>query len=350
MSGRSVHSAERRPDDQRRPLRPHAGLQGQHESAQRHRGDPRSSARPRPSTLSFDLVGLRATRVTVAGVAHAGLPAERPQAPGHAAARRSPPGDGFTITVAYAGAPRPRRSRWGTIGWEELEDGALVASQPTGAPTWFPCNDVPSDKATYRLSFTTDSAYTVVASGRRDGAHHARRQDRRGPSSRTCRRRRTSMTVHVGRYVEETAQRSGGSAGRLFYPAAARRPGARRLRRSAPHDRRLRAPFGPYPLERVHRRRHRRRPRDPARGAGHRRLRRESHRRHPAGSSGSSRTSSPTSGSATASASRSGRTSGSTRVSRATRSGCGRSTPAARPRTRRRSPTTRDSRRCRRIS
>ena len=59
------------------------------------------------------------------------------------------PGEPFSIEVMYAGAPAPRRSRWGTIGWEELEDGALVAAQPTGAPTWFPCNDRPDDRARY---------------------------------------------------------------------------------------------------------------------------------------------------------------------------------------------------------
>ncbi|MBP0656613.1 M1 family peptidase, partial [Mycobacterium tuberculosis] len=63
-------------------------------------------------------------------------------------------GQELTVTVEYSGAPSPRRTRWGLLGWEELEDGVLVASQPTGAPTWFPCNDIPSDKATYRLQFT----------------------------------------------------------------------------------------------------------------------------------------------------------------------------------------------------
>ena len=41
----------------------------------------------------------------------------------------------FQITVHYDGNPRPVRSAWGTIGWEELSNGALVASQPCGAPS-----------------------------------------------------------------------------------------------------------------------------------------------------------------------------------------------------------------------
>ena len=41
----------------------------------------------------------------------------------------------------------------------------IVAGQPNGAPSWFPCNDRPDDKATYRITVTTDSAYHVVANG-----------------------------------------------------------------------------------------------------------------------------------------------------------------------------------------
>ncbi|GIF47121.1 peptidase M1-like protein [Asanoa ferruginea] len=71
----------------------------------------------------------------------------------------------FTVTVRYGGVPRPIPSRWGDLGWERIDDGALVASQPTGAPSWFPCNDHPADKATYRIALTTKSRLTVVANG-----------------------------------------------------------------------------------------------------------------------------------------------------------------------------------------
>jgi aminopeptidase N len=74
-------------------------------------------------------------------------------------------GTGLTVTVRYAGTPRPIRSHWGDLGWEELTDGAMVASQPIGAPSWYPCNDRPSDKATYRFTIPTNARYTVVANG-----------------------------------------------------------------------------------------------------------------------------------------------------------------------------------------
>ncbi|WP_290057560.1 M1 family metallopeptidase [Amycolatopsis solani] len=74
-------------------------------------------------------------------------------------------GAAFTVEVHYVGNPRPVRSRWGDVGWDELTDGALVASQPVGAPSWFPCNDHPSDKASYRVSVTTASPYLVAVTG-----------------------------------------------------------------------------------------------------------------------------------------------------------------------------------------
>lgn len=76
------------------------------------------------------------------------------------------PGAAFTVEVHWSGNPKPVNSPWGGLGWEELGDGALVASQPIGAPSWYPCNDRPADKASYLLSVTTPSAYSVITGGR----------------------------------------------------------------------------------------------------------------------------------------------------------------------------------------
>lgn len=78
---------------------------------------------------------------------------------------RIEPGTAFELTIDYAGAPVPRPSQWGPVGWEELEDGVLVAAQPTGAPSWYPCNDDVADKATYSIRIATEQAYTVVCNG-----------------------------------------------------------------------------------------------------------------------------------------------------------------------------------------
>lgn len=75
----------------------------------------------------------------------------------------------LTLTVATKGAPRPMRGPDGLAGWEELEDGVIVAGQPHGAPSWFPCNDRAADKARYRFTITCDAAYVVIANGRLTG-------------------------------------------------------------------------------------------------------------------------------------------------------------------------------------
>ncbi len=75
-------------------------------------------------------------------------------------------GAAFTVTVAAKGSPRPMRGPDGLAGWEELEDGVIVASQPHGAPSWFACNDRASDKAAYRLTIACDPDYLVWANGR----------------------------------------------------------------------------------------------------------------------------------------------------------------------------------------
>jgi aminopeptidase N len=115
------------------------------------------------SAFSLDLGAFRVGRVLVDGkparyTHRAGKLRVRPVRALAAGAR-------FTVEVRYVGTPRPVRSRWGDLGWEQLDDGAIVASQPIGAPSWFPCNDHPADKASYRISVTTPSPYTVVANG-----------------------------------------------------------------------------------------------------------------------------------------------------------------------------------------
>jgi aminopeptidase len=80
-------------------------------------------------------------------------------------AQKVPAGGVLSVVVQYVGTPTPVRGPWGEVGWEELTEGALVASQPNGAASWFPSDDHPSSKASYRISITTDSPYYAVANG-----------------------------------------------------------------------------------------------------------------------------------------------------------------------------------------
>jgi aminopeptidase N len=114
-------------------------------------------------------------------------------------------GQGFTVQVKYAGRPRPVVLRHhGDAGWEELADGVIVAGQPHGAPSWFPCNDRPDDKAPYAISVTAAQNYTVVANGTlvgrtRRGSGETWRYEQDEPMATYL------ATVQIGRYrlIEE---------------------------------------------------------------------------------------------------------------------------------------------------
>lgn len=153
----------------------------------------------------------------------------------------------FRLELVYGGRPHPRGSRWGRVGWEELADGVLVAAQPSGAPTWFPCNDRVSDRARYDIRIATDPGYTVVANGRlvdnriRAGLrewHYVQEQ----PTASYA------ATVQIGRYTS-TAVDLAGVPGVLAYPRGIQA----RVRRDFAELGEMMACFvelfGPYPFD-----------------------------------------------------------------------------------------------------
>ncbi len=151
------------------------------------------------SRISLDLAGLRASKVTVNRRRPARY-AQRDEKLHVWPATDLAAGD-FTVDVQYAGNPQPVRSAWGDVGWEELTEGALVAGQPSGAPTWFPCNDHPGDKATYRIAISTDSPYHVVANGRLT-SRHTRASQTSWVFEQTAPMATYLATVQIGRYTE----------------------------------------------------------------------------------------------------------------------------------------------------
>ena len=152
----------------------------------------------------------------------------------------------FKTEVRYAGPPVPVSGRWGDIGWDELTDGVLVASQPNGSPSWFPCNDRPDDKATFLVTVTAAAPYTVLATGdlvsRRRGAGTTTWvYERNEPTAPYL------MSVQIGRY-EQVELAAGAVAQRAAIPP--------RLRTLFRHDfgrhdeimAALQRLFGPYPF------------------------------------------------------------------------------------------------------
>ncbi|QCU77773.1 M1 family peptidase [Citricoccus sp. SGAir0253] len=156
----------------------------------------------RTRRITLDLHGLSVSKVTATG-------AGRPVKVARSSARRGrlvvdlavtlDAGADLVLDVTYAGVPSLRQGAWGEIGWEELADGVLVAGQPHGASTWFPCVDHPSVKSTYHLTVTTDAGYLPVCNGLPTG--HRRRSSReewswelRDPAPSYL------VTLQIGRY------------------------------------------------------------------------------------------------------------------------------------------------------
>ena len=75
--------------------------------------------------------------------------------------------DRFTTVVTYHGSPAPIPSLAAdTIGWFHSPSGAInVVGEPDGAQAWFPANDYPSDKATFRFEITVPAPYVAAAPG-----------------------------------------------------------------------------------------------------------------------------------------------------------------------------------------
>jgi aminopeptidase N len=75
----------------------------------------------------------------------------------------------FSVRVAYHGQPQPVISAAipVVVGWGHTPEGAInVVSEPDGASTWFPNNDHPRDKATYRFEITVPKPWVVAATGK----------------------------------------------------------------------------------------------------------------------------------------------------------------------------------------
>lgn len=79
-------------------------------------------------------------------------------------------GEVFAVQITYHGIVEPFDtpfSRSFTVGPEyEVSPPRLAfANQPDGARTWYPVNDHPTDRATYKFQITVPEPYTAVANG-----------------------------------------------------------------------------------------------------------------------------------------------------------------------------------------
>lgn len=196
--------------------------------------------------FSLDLSRLRVTRVRVDG-----RKARAEQIPHKlrvTPAEPLEPGGTHLVEIEYGGHPGPRASHWGELGWEELADGVLVASQPSGASSWFPCNDDVAEKAPYRLRVTAEEGYSVIANG-----VLIETSERSGRRTWLYEQREPTATylasVQIGRYVLEDRLLSG-VAVTLARPAALALRVARDFAPLPAMISLFERLFGPYPFAR----------------------------------------------------------------------------------------------------
>lgn len=154
----------------------------------------------------------------------------------------------FTLVITYGGTPRPIIDpHHGDAGWEELTDGVIVAGQPHGAPTWFPCNDRPDDKAPYELTITVPTGYVAVANGvlrqrKQGGSRVTFHYDQPEPMASYL------ATVQIGRYDVRELGAVAGVPVRAAVPADAGDGFEAAFGRSVEMVEVFTDLFGPYPF------------------------------------------------------------------------------------------------------
>ncbi len=117
------------------------------------------------SSFNLDLVGMNIRSVAVQG-RRARWSRSRHHELTVRPRRALPAGRTFSARIRYGGVPRPfRLPGFDPAGFLATGDGATTIGQPEVAAQWFPVNDHPGDKATYRLRLTAPRRLDTVSNG-----------------------------------------------------------------------------------------------------------------------------------------------------------------------------------------
>lgn len=73
----------------------------------------------------------------------------------------------FKVRVRYAGVPEETSENGlGETGWQIASSGgAFAAGEPHSATSWYPANDTPRDKATFKLDARVPKEWSVISNG-----------------------------------------------------------------------------------------------------------------------------------------------------------------------------------------
>ncbi len=158
-------------------------------------------------------------------------------------------GQDFAVEVSYAGTPKPVKDSGSfSLGWQDQDGYIFTLDEPSGADSWFPSNDHPSDKATYEFRITVPKPGVAAANGvlvatEDQGSDQTFVWEMRQPLATYL------AQVTVGDYVVQTGTSPKGVALRNYFaPALADRAAAVFARTGDIIDY-YAGLFGPYPFD-----------------------------------------------------------------------------------------------------
>lgn len=135
----------------------------------------------------------------------------------------------FKVAVAYHGQPEPVDELTNVLaetstGWFNNDHYINVVSEMNGSPSWYPVNDHPRDKATYRFDITVPKPLVVAASG------SLVKTDDSGDSTRYVWEMDKPMAsylagIHIGAYFVETVEVPNGIVIRNYFGGDEKIPG-----------------------------------------------------------------------------------------------------------------------------
>jgi len=157
----------------------------------------------------------------------------------------------FSVRVEYHGSPVPSDSTLVSfkVGWFQAEDGSVnVMNVPDGAETWFPANDHPRDKATYRLEISVPSDWHVLGPGSlttssEEGGSTRYVYDMDRPMTTT------SAVFHIDKYEIAEMAPVDGVVPKVYYPEGTPDDLKQKFTILPEALRVLSDAFGPYPFD-----------------------------------------------------------------------------------------------------
>ena len=179
-------------------------------------------ATARLASFTLDLAGLEVSRVAVDGTG--ALFSREDGKLRIQPAKQIAKGKRFTVEVDYAGEPEGIDDPTSDdpdllpLGWLTYQNVSYTLSEPVGSSTWYPVNDEPTDKASYRITVTVDKPFQAVSNGvllstTNEGSKRRFVWDQKEPMASYL------AIVHVGRWEEETLKAGKGIPIRLYTTA-----------------------------------------------------------------------------------------------------------------------------------